>query len=317
MKNKLTAILLVLSMYSYAQPTFDNTQYAPNSGDEFTMGRASAVSAGPSGASQTWDFSSSSIITTEIYTVNAASSVPCSSDYTGANQAVGTGGNFDMIDVTSTEYNYYGTTLTPSMSDVVFSNPRKTFQYPMSFNDNFSDNYFGSNTSSFYRYGNCTVTYDGYGTILTPYGTYSNVIRIHVSFSEADSTGGSVICSANRDFYYWYSSLYRYPVAKIWNSTGSCSFSAGCEFLQSVTIGIEEKDIINSFDVFPNITSDFITLFTKDSNPKTAYIHDINGVLVKEIAITEQESKINISDLSSGIYLIRISHSMANKIIKL
>lgn len=76
-----------------------------------------------------------------------------------------------------------------------------------------------------------------------------------------------------------------------------------------VVSGVEINGINLSVSVFPNPTSDFITLSIKDlSTENMNYaLYDIQGKLIKEDKLSGSQTIINIGDLSNASYLIMVS----------
>jgi len=306
-RHLLTLTVIVCLSVAHGQITFTYSSFSPQNGDTYVVGKASPPSPGPSGANQTWDFSNVTITGSSTYTVTPASSVPCSSSYPFATQAIGTGGTYSMIKVSSSDYQFYGMTITPSVPGVVNSNPRQVFAFPMSYTNSFSDSYAGIDQNNVSEYGTTTVTYDGYGTVITPYGNYPNACRINVYVTVTDSTT-TVNCTGTRDYYMWYVSAYRYPVAAIWSSTGNCSLTFGSEFLQGVSSGIEENIENASFNIFPNPFSCQTTLWTaKQLSNATLTIDNCFGQTVAQIKnISGQTVTFSRDNLASGLYFIRL-----------
>jgi hypothetical protein len=81
---------------------------------------------------------------------------------------------------------------------------------------------------------------------------------------------------------------------------------------------IEETN--EAVSIYPNPTYDFVTINSSKSF-ETASVYNINGQLIKQIEINEL-TKIDLSELESGVYFIRPSSSALNdsnvsKIVKL
>ena len=77
-----------------------------------------------------------------------------------------------------------------------------------------------------------------------------------------------------------------------------------------------------SFEIYPNPAQDQITLeFTKTSLPASNInIYDLSGKVVKSYNFDEQQSsnlKLNVSDLSTGAYLVKIENSKGSAFEKL
>jgi hypothetical protein len=72
---------------------------------------------------------------------------------------------------------------------------------------------------------------------------------------------------------------------------------------------ISELDNKNDYRIYPNPTSNFISIELNDHNPSNKIeIFDCTGKLIRLVQLSELNSKIDISALNSGIYHIRISN---------
>ncbi|MBF6642363.1 T9SS type A sorting domain-containing protein [Flavobacterium sp. J49] len=83
-------------------------------------------------------------------------------------------------------------------------------------------------------------------------------------------------------------------------------------FLDTIVLGtnLANNDYLaNSFNVFPNPTSDVINVTSNEGNVITSLsIVDINGRIVKSLEATNNTlNQINVSDLNSGVYFININ----------
>ncbi|MBN1185831.1 MAG: T9SS type A sorting domain-containing protein [Bacteroidales bacterium] len=72
--------------------------------------------------------------------------------------------------------------------------------------------------------------------------------------------------------------------------------------------GTKEISQIKSFNIYPNPASDYIIVQTHDrASPQyTAYLYNITGTLLKTIEINSNGTKIDLSDIMPGIYIIRM-----------
>ncbi|NBC57606.1 MAG: T9SS type A sorting domain-containing protein [Bacteroidetes bacterium] len=77
-------------------------------------------------------------------------------------------------------------------------------------------------------------------------------------------------------------------------------------FHKNTTVGTEDFTS-NNFSTYPNPTSDSWTITSQNENIKTVEIFNTLGRLVKSIAVNDQNTQINASDLSSGIYFAKVS----------
>ena len=98
---------------------------------------------------------------------------------------------------------------------------------------------------------------------------------------------------------------------------GSLSQGIQQAFEIEETLGVEEKHITLSATVHPNPTADFVTLNISESEIKNMsfILSDAQGKQISGGAVSDTETKINMSQLSTGLYFLNIRTS--NKDIKI
>lgn len=72
----------------------------------------------------------------------------------------------------------------------------------------------------------------------------------------------------------------------------------------------------NSITAYPNPVKDILTV-SYSQKMDTIEVYNLVGQLVKSIKPSSEEVKINLSDLSSGAYLVRISSNSTFKTFKI
>lgn len=74
--------------------------------------------------------------------------------------------------------------------------------------------------------------------------------------------------------------------------------------------GVHEQTRELFWDIFPNPASETITIkFIKNPLAKTIEIYNLTGSLMRSIVLKTASNKIDISDLSNGLYFIRLKNS--------
>ncbi|MGV7105667.1 T9SS type A sorting domain-containing protein [Flavobacterium sp. U410] len=83
-----------------------------------------------------------------------------------------------------------------------------------------------------------------------------------------------------------------------------------------ITLGIENPELAISLAVFPNPTSENITLNIKDyDNEKLVYqLFDMQGKLLRSEPIANQQTQINMSSLPVATYIINVVSQENRKI---
>jgi hypothetical protein len=119
---------------------------------------------------------------------------------------------------------------------------------------------------------------------------------LSASGGDATGSGGSVAYSVGQIVYT--------------TSTGTTgSVAQGVEQAYEIySVGIKETTLNISLSIFPNPTSDFLTLKVEDYNNETLSFDllDEQGKLVLNEQITNQETQVAMSTLARGSYFINI-----------
>jgi uncharacterized delta-60 repeat protein len=71
-------------------------------------------------------------------------------------------------------------------------------------------------------------------------------------------------------------------------------------------------DTINEIKIYPNPTTDKVTVQLQSYDNTKTTIYDLNGRLIQEINITEGQNTIDISTLEKGIYILSITNGKEN-----
>ena len=87
------------------------------------------------------------------------------------------------------------------------------------------------------------------------------------------------------------------------------TFTTPAPSVQTIAVeGTGLKDVKGKpvISVYPNPVKDFVTIKSEQSSLESIEIFDINGKMVKQENVIGQEKEMNISELTSGAYIIRI-----------
>ena len=79
---------------------------------------------------------------------------------------------------------------------------------------------------------------------------------------------------------------------------------------------VEENNTLTSFQLYPNPTQENVSISFREATQHKIEIYNSIGVLVRWSTTANKKEVINLSGLSSGIYLIEINGKPAGKIIK-
>lgn len=83
-------------------------------------------------------------------------------------------------------------------------------------------------------------------------------------------------------------------------------------------LGVDQVNSLAQFSVYPNPAKDFITVENDSNSINAIQISDFNGRIVKTVNGTNETSlELNISDLSSGVYLLNVTTSEGSTVKKI
>ena len=94
----------------------------------------------------------------------------------------------------------------------------------------------------------------------------------------------------------------------------SSSVDTWTTFTSSCSLGVEDNELANSINLYPNPSDNFVTI-NSDKSIQKIEVYNITGKLVKRL--TNFENKISINNLSSGIYFLKFSSDNATAVKKI
>lgn len=329
-KILLSSLSIVVLLQAHAQITLTANTSTPQPGDDYSYNMTtvdlSNFLQSQSGMNQTWDLSNLDDATTQEYNYNF---VPASGlNYTNLfpNCSVGVSNPNGQIgevfyETNSTGIRNAGTYV--SGSDVYeHTEGLHLLKFPLTYNTVYTDSIKGgtallvSGGMEFERKGISTLTGDGYGDLILPYGTVHDVLRVKIERSYQDFAMGMSLLSYNEISYYFYTNYNRNFIA----STNHLSIN-GIES-QSILL-YQSQSSFNNFStedftpstevsIYPNPAIDQFTV-TNFTEGSMVSIFDIRGNNVKTVS----NSNIDISDLSSGYYMVHITNPSGTQVQKL
>lgn len=159
------------------------------------------------------------------------------------------------------------------------------------------------------RYGNCNFLNNS----IIVNANYLSAAEQNANYQWYDCNNAQIIIGeTNKDFYPTVSG--NYSVLLI---NGNCSITSSCESFIYTSI-TENQITLDSFDLYPNPTSDKLTIYDKSYNDKINHsilIYNALGEVVKTYNIEGEKSEINITGLAIGIYWLELKTNKS-KIIK-
>jgi len=82
----------------------------------------------------------------------------------------------------------------------------------------------------------------------------------------------------------------------------------------STTVGVNETTINLELSVYPNPTTNYLTLKVEDNTQLSYKLYDLNGEVLKSNAVNSVSSQISLEELPSAIYFLNVIKD--NQIIK-
>jgi len=170
-------LAMLCNAAAMSQPTITADQFNYLSATDFSyrsMAGNSELDPGPSGANVQWNFANIGTGSTVNYTTTTCPGDPDCGSFPGANQVIGVGGAAKVYyNKTNDAMEQIGE---KAAGTLVYSNPLKVMQFPISYGQSYTDAFTASNGSET-RNGTLQSSIDGWGTLTTPVGTFSNVLR--------------------------------------------------------------------------------------------------------------------------------------------
>lgn len=325
--NKLFTFLSLLFFSPFAlYAQVQITDVEPEIGDEFTYENIqSEFDPGASGANAIWDFSVlGNPDYVADYTVSlsdglaGASNFPESSvawivDLAGLTELYFFMGFENDLFVEYGSYNEYNGDETIT----VYTDPLVRLSAPLDYLNSSSDDYEGSISIPFLGdlplTGSISYVVDAYGSITTPFGSYPEALRVNSIETEDQEFVPGLYMSTIYTTYMWYVENYPVPILIIEESE-SYVFGELDETTYSLTymssyngvaLGVDELNAKNSLTLYPNPSSDFITLDFDQRDISELRIMTLDGKNVKTQFI-QSASKVDVSDLSPGYYIAEL-----------
>jgi hypothetical protein len=333
--------LLTASAAFGQAPTLTAANINPVLNDSFlsVICDTAGITAGPVGASQTWDFSLTLHASTTVlpntgmgHVVSAASTGTAAALFPSSTHAVITPATSLLPPPDTLITNYYieGATVTSQAgtflditNNAVYSNPMDVLHFPFTFSSTFTDSYSGAITymgTTAAESGSVTVTADGWGTLKLPGPiTYSGVLRVHsyqIFGDSANIFGSPVITTDTLETYTWYKPGYHSPVLTIATTKGPYINQKAVSYASVQIANHENVPDINSIDaslaICPNPASNALNISFNTPTSQLVYIslYDMAGQEVAVLANKTFQGKQNLSfntdAFPRGLYVVHL-----------
>jgi len=247
MKQYFTILFLLSASFAMVQPKITRNENFPIGWKLiFRNIDPASLSTGKTGANQTWDFSSMTLLpdsTIELITDPAWTAG--GKDFPDANMVEQySDGSYVFVNKNDSE-NY----MVGYMGNGVKINYPKNILFgkrPMTYPDSFSRTYTARYSIQGLNYlysggGHIQTIVDGYGTLKLPGATYGNVLRLKISQSQKDTTlPGGAIRSSTTISYVWFDETHYSALLKIDSTNSGSNISRSAAYLlQEAMAGID------------------------------------------------------------------------------
>ena len=311
-------IVLALSFSAIAQPTLTKAFNQPILGDVNSKFICDSVGVVPknAGSNQLWDFSNF-ILTSNIETSTYIStSAGGGGSYTGSSFVESYGSTKFFMKATATQYEIVGIE-NPSFSLNINGNTAIEFVWPVAMGysktDAFSGTAFANNLNGNVT-GNIVSTAPGNGTLIIPGGnTFYGVLQVKIRITATASfLLGLTTVNLKAVDYTYYDASRKFPLLTVSYAdvTGAYTSKAASIRVNDGIVGINDLNFDATFNIFPNPAKDNFNVSLNNAVNANCTVEIINAMgqsiqlhhLGNEIHIS---NNISISDLASGIYMIK------------
>lgn len=338
MKKIYTLFAAAICMSSLNAQTLTQANHAPIVGDMYQTVNCTTVGANPggNGPSQTWNFSSLTVLTTT--TTNngvTVASTGSASTYPSASVAVnsGTNGNsFYSSGASSLEYWGGNIVVGGQAVTMAYSSSATHAVYPMTLGSTSNGAITGTAShplaGSGPFVGTNTVTAAGTGTLMLPGGyNFPNVLKVttikNMNFTVTIGTG-----TYSQTIVDYYSPTSKYPLLTITNEYINSAAGLTTETVvvinNNYTLGMKESASESLTNVvYPNPAKDNINLSFANENADNASYQIVNvigqTIRTQNIPAVKGETlyNVNLNGIESGIYFIKLNVGNKSSVTKI
>jgi hypothetical protein len=313
-----------LFLFATAQPVLNAVDVLPLWGESLGQRNfdASAVSEGPGGAAQNWDFSGIPTLGGGAIHVIHPSEAPNFKDYPNASLVLQQDTNYVYYEGNSSTFSLWGLYL--ANNQAIYSNPDEHLAFPLTYgkvNVDVFEGIFDVDVPNFgrvrsHRYGTSSMEVDGYGTLILPNQTYANALRIHLLSEQTDSIRllffDSVIHTTIESYQWLVAGQHTsiMSITKTVTDVQPTPIYSGA-FLD-MTLGLNAEIATgNQLRVYPVMAKEAVTLTYSmtQANTVNITIYDTHGKLIEvvvngEVLSGEYRQSVSLEHYSPGVYIV-------------
>lgn len=129
------------------------------------------------------------------------------------------------------------------------------------------------------------------------------MVRIKSTQTNTDTYSGGTI-NSSVVAYNWYKAGVTHELANVSDITGSSTSQSAYYTSVPANLGLEESELINLL-MFPNPTNGTIHINSDEVISKIE-VYQLSGELAMEQVINNTSSEMNLSELNTGMYLVKV-----------
>ena len=103
--------------------------------------------------------------------------------------------------------------------------------------------------------------------------------------------------------------------------TVTTTASNGCQATDTMEVFTDECASLTeesiAFSVYPNPTSEMLTITSTLNTEASIFVYNLEGKIVQQASILGNEKQINLADLSSGTYLLKVTNTLQSSIFRI
>ena len=204
----------------------------------------------------------------------------------------------------------------------IYLDPRVNFEFPLTYNSTFSDEYERVYEESDISYwtlnGSVSVEVDGYGTLETPAGEFQDVLRLSIEDESLEKhyLNGEVIFTQvmTRNSVLFLNSDHKSLLHFTDTDVNGLDLSTTSSYLSSTGFSIDYQPTADDglFSITPNPANSFIVLkdIIEMQPIRRIDLYSTDGRLIHQFGISEtvavDELRLELPSLQNGLYILRV-----------
>jgi len=226
--------------------------------------------------------------------------------------------------------NAAGYIVQPDNYTFTFNVPDTFLKFPLHAGDHFGGSYHATapiTSGSSYRtvYGSRTTTVDMHGRLILPHGSYSDVLLLKIVDDYTDSLHNSIDTVYKRHDvrYKWYSPTQREYLLTVDSNRSMNGFFGESSYNTRVMSGfvlpwpmaVKDPSGFDDVRIYPNPATASLNISAPDKITSIT-ISNVLGQAVYTHQYNSPQVQVNVADLPTGVYFIRVNDSVVRRFVK-